>query len=266
MIVDRINEYLSGSGKAIDEGILLDVGSLMSWSFRRQFGEQEVRTGEIRLSSIGRCLRQQAYKALGFEENGKKIDARSKMVFFQGDAAENAIVHLAKQAGCMISSSGQTQIEVDVDGIKGHPDGLLKDPSGTYLLEVKSMSSYGFAEFQRGMLDEGYRYQINAYMYALKLTQAVVVALNKDAGVLAEMVISLDPEIALEIQRRIRVLKAVTEKTLPDRPYHPNEKGMYPWNCLYCAFHETCLPHAEKVIVGKSYKLKEMSHATTVKG
>lgn len=254
MIVDKINLYLASQGKAIDEAILAEVSNLARHSFERQFGIREEReVVKPYFSSIGRCIRQQAYKILGFVENGKEMDSRSKMVFFAGDMAELAIVQVAKVAGCEITACGLQQESIELEGMRGRPDGVL---NGAYLVEVKSMSSFGFKDFERGVLDEGYRYQCNAGMEALKLDKCVVVALNKDAGVLAEMVISKDPDIVADIKERIGVLSKATKESLPDRPFKPDAKGFYPWNCRYCAWYKTCLPNAELVLVKSSYKLK----------
>lgn len=261
MIVDKINTYLAGSGKTVDEALLAEVAQLARYSFERQFGEREEKQGTLRLSSIGRCLRQQAYNVLGVPPNGKEIDSRSKMVFFQGDLAELAIIYLAKLAGCDISVSGLSQEKVDLMGVKGHPDGVYHN-GADYLLEAKSMSSYGFAEFQRGEIDPGYRYQINSYMEAKGLEKTIVIGLNKDAGVLHEMLVEKDPAIVADIRARIETLRQVALDKLPPRPYAPNDKGFYPWNCLYCAHWKTCLPGAEKVLVGRSYKLKETKGGT----
>jgi hypothetical protein len=264
VIVDRINSYLAAEGQKIDEAILTDVANLSRWSFAKQFGEREDRPETLRLSAIGKCLRQQAYKVLQFPENGKEIDPRARMVFAMGDLTELVVVGLAKAAGCEITGTGAMQLSVEIDGVLGHPDGLLKDANKVYLLEIKSMSSFSFKDFERGVIDEGYRYQCNAYMHALGVTQCVIVGLNKDAGVLAEQVINLDPGIVVDIKKRIMTLKAADKDSLPHRPYHPDAKGFYPWQCLYCAYWVTCHPTAEKVLVSQRYKLKEMQpHETT---
>lgn len=255
MIVDKINAYLSGEGKPVDKAILNDVEKLSVWSFERQFGERQEQKATLRLSSIGRCLRQQAYRALGVEENGKEIDARAKMVFAMGDLTEIVVVGLIKAVGIIVDSVGHDQATVDIDGIVGHPDGIVTISGNSYLLEVKSMSSFSFKDFEQGILDEGYRYQINAYMSALSLSKAIVIALNKDAGVLSEMIVSRDDLIVADIKNRIKTLKAVTKDTLPERPYQPDDKGRLPWNCLFCSHHQTCWPDAQKILVSGRYKL-----------
>lgn len=253
MIVDKINEYLSRADRRLEPVLITEMASLAAHAFDRQFSPRQDIAPTIRLSGIGRCLRQQSYRTLGIPENGKELDSRALMVFFQGDLAEAAVVLLAKAAGCDIQSAGASQMEIELLGVKGHPDGIL----GELLVEVKSMSSYSFEDFEHGRIDEAYLYQMNAYMEALHLNQAVMVALNKDAGVLGERTILRDQKIVDDILKRISRLRTATLDNLPERPYKPNEKGFYPWQCLYCAFHKTCLPHAERVLVGRSYKLKE---------
>lgn len=255
MIVDKINAYLAGEGGVVDEAILAEVEALSAWTFQRQFGVREEReTKQPYFSSIGKCMRQQSYDLLHFPKEGKSLDARSKMVFFQGDMVEIAVIELAKIAGCSITGTGFEQESVEWNGLRGRPDGILNK---THLVEVKSMSSYAFDDFQKNILNIEYRYQCNAGMAALGLDHCVIVALNKDAGVLAEIIVDKDPEIVADILKRLEVLKNATRENLPDRPYQPNDKGFYPWQCRYCAFYKICLPNAQLVLKGNAYKLYE---------
>jgi hypothetical protein len=256
VIVDKVNAYLNGPGAPISAAILEDVGQIAVQAFSRQFGARSEDAGQLRLSGIGRCVRQQAYRILNFPAQGKEIDARSKMVFFQGDLVELAVIQVARQAGCDITATGMTQGLVQLDGVYGHPDGVLHSPNEDVLVEIKSMSSYGFAEFERGVIDPAYEAQYNAYLEATGLDRVCLVGLNKDAGVLHEQIRTKDPTIVADVKKRITTIKAATPESLPLRPYGPNDKGFYPWQCLYCAFHRLCLPEAEKVVVGKAYKLK----------
>lgn len=259
MIVDKINAYLTTEGKPVDEVILKEVAELASQSFSDKFGKrEEFQQKTPYFSSIGKCLRQQAYKLLGFEQNGKEIDSRSKMVFFQGDLAEIAIIMIAKQAGCEIKACGNAQETLEFDGMRGRADGILDG----HVVEVKSMSSFSFRDFERGIIDDSYRMQCHAAMMALNLDKAVIVGLNKDAGVLHEMIISKDPAIVKDMEERLDTLKKCSKEDLPYRPYAPDEKSFYPWQCLYCAFWKTCLPNAQQVLVSGKYKLKEVKNAT----
>ena len=254
MIVDKINSYLSTEGKEIEAAILEETAKLGSWAFSKQFGVREKREKKAPyFSSIGKCLRQQAYGLLGYPEDGKELDSRAKMVFFMGDMAELAIVQVAKVAGVRIEATGSGQESVEWNGMRGRPDGIV---DGTHVLEVKSMSSFSFRDFEGGKLDDGYRYQCNAAMIALNLKKTVIVALNKDAGVLAEMIIDRDPLIEADIKARLDTLAKVTKEDLPYRPYAPDAKGFLPWQCRYCAFYNICWPGSVLVPVSGKYKLR----------
>lgn len=255
MLVDKINAYLSGAGKTLEESFLTEFGDLAKWAVARQFGERQERNGDLRLSSIGRCPRQNAYKLLGFEESGKEIDARAKMLFLLGDLTELAVLGAARAAGCDVTAYGSNQATVEIDGVKGHPDALYEVSGSKYLVEVKSMSSFSFKDFEKGNIDNGYRYQINSYLHALGLTKCIVIALNKDAGVLAEMIVEVDAKIVEDIKQRIKDIRSATKEDLPYRPYAPDEKGFLPWQCLYSPYWKICWPQAQKILVSGKYKL-----------
>lgn len=269
MIVDKINSYLSQSSRTVNDVLRHEVEQLAGFAFERQFmTERGDYDGSLRLSSAGKCARQLAYKYHGFPEAGKEIDSRASLVFWTGDLVEMTIVTLAKAAGVAVVATGFSQLEVSipVNGlhVNGHPDGLVIDNGETLLLEVKSMSSYSFDDFVKGMIDESYRTQINCYMFALKLKRCVLVGYNKDSGVLHEMTIEFDPKIVKAAQENLIKVIHSTKENLPERRYEPNEKGFYPWQCRYCAFYKTCLPNAELVLVGKSYKLKEKKQCNAI--
>ena len=166
MIVDKINTYLTESGKTIQEHYAQELGKLAEWSFKRQFcqDEEPVIKGKLRLSAAGKCPRQLAYAFHGFERKGKEKDSRSCVVFFQGDMVEAMVVQLARLSGCLLLGVGTNQIGVSLDingtSVPGHPDGFLIHNQSIGLLEVKSMSSYSYERFEKGEIDEGYKAQI----------------------------------------------------------------------------------------------------------
>ena len=267
MIVDKINKYLSSENLTFNESLKYDVGTLAKCAFERQFMENsEGPNGKLRLSSAGKCARQLAYGYHHFEKKGKEVDSRSRIIFFQGDLVELMLTSLAKLAGCNIVATGlqQSRVFLPVNGttIEGHPDGLLIQDGEIYLIEVKSMSSFSFERFQKGEVDEGYRAQINCYLAALGIKKCVLAGQNKDSGVLHELIIGIDDSIVKSCIANLEsVLKSTPEK-LPPPAYEKNEKNLYPWQCLYCAYWGHCRPNAEKVLVKQSYKLKEKSNET----
>ena len=262
MIVDVINRYLLSSRKTISEAMLESVSELAKFNFSRQFGEREDFKAGVRLSSCGKCARAQAYKLHDFPVNGKEMDARSSVTFFMGDVTENMMVHLAQLAGCVLEDVGldQKTVSIDVNGtvVKGHPDGILIHPKyGRLLLEAKSMSSFAFRRFEKGEVDHSYLCQIMSYMKAQNLDKCVMLALNKDAGVLAELIINYDESVYINAYGRLADALASTPERLPEPEYGADAKGLYPWQCMYCANWKDCHPKAQRVLVGRSYKLKQ---------
>ena len=263
MIVDKIYSYLNGEGVTIDEALRYEVEKLAGVSFKRQFmtEEKDSAPGVLRLSAAGKCARQLAYGYHGLEKKGKEIDGRAKMIFFQGDLTENMLLSIAKLAGCNLVGTGLNQGRVKLlvgeKEIEGHPDGLLLAVGEIFLVEFKSMSSYSFERFEKGYIDDSYKAQINAYMHALGVSRCVFVGFNKDSGVLHEMVIVKDQDIVDFVIKNLESVLVSTPEKLPDPAYKVDEKGVYPWQCLYCSWFAICRPNAEKVLVGKSYKLKE---------
>ena len=269
MIVDKINLYLTEQGKSIDDRISYEVGLLAQWSFNRQFmtDDESISKGHIRLSASGKCPRQLAYGYHGFEKKGKEMDSRSKLTFFAGDMVEVVIMQLAKAAlkklgGGNIGCCGRDQavVSLSVNGslVEGHPDGLFISQQGIYLVECKSMSSFGFKKFEAGEVDDSYLTQMNVYMASMGLSKCIMIAYNKDSNVLGEKLIELDKDIVEKAKVNIlKVLKS-TPETLPEAPLEleANDKGFYPWNCLYCSWWGICRD-AEKVVIKNAYKLKK---------
>jgi hypothetical protein len=122
------------------------------------------------------------------------------------------------------------------------------------------MSSFSFARFERGELDSGYVAQMNAYMECLGLKKCVMVALNKDNGIMGERVVEKDEAVVEKIRTNLKAVLHSTPETLPPPPpeLNPDSKGFYSWVCLYCSYHLHCRTKAQKVLVGKSYKLREI--------
>lgn len=266
MIIDKVQKYLAEQEKTLDKSVLYEVGLLSQFSFQRQFmdNEESDNKGKLRLSSSGKCPRQLAYGFWGIERRGKELDARSKLTFFAGDLCEIAILQVAKLAlkkyGGTLYATGRDQISIrfEIEGteVTGHPDGLYLENRKTYLVEVKSMSSFGFKKFENGEIDEAYLAQINMYMDNLGLNECIVIGYDKNSNVLHEVIIKKDKDIINRCKETILAVIHSAPEKLPEPKFYIDEKGFYPWNCLYCSWWQICKPEAAKVLVGKSYKLK----------
>jgi len=269
MIVEKIDALLSGVA-VHNEDILLEVAQNSERVFQRQFmSDRESRAGYLSLSGCGKCPRQLAYAFHGIEQEGKEIDTRAKITFWVGDLTEYTVVALARLAGCELEFTGENQktIEMDINGVKvyGHPDGILTHNKEKYLFECKSMSSFGFKEFEEGNISSDYLAQMNAYMDCLGLDKAVMVALNKDAGVLSERVITKNQQIVNELKDNLAIVLKSTSDNLPKGRHEANDKGVYPWNCLYCAWWVKCKPEAKRVVMSGRFKLIKKGETNGIK-
>lgn len=259
MIADAINKYLDSQQYTVSEAILESVGRQAAWCFKRQFMENGEREG-IGLSGSGHCARQLAYKYHGIPTEGKAIDARAKTIFWLGDLAESTVIHLAELAGVVLRKVGQDQatVTLNVNGkeIEGHPDGIVVCPDKMRLLEVKSMSSYGFKEFEDGTISPDYLAQVNIYMDLMGFDECCMVAVAKDSGVIKEQMLVKSTEIVAQAKANLATVVDSTPDNLPPRKFGPDHKGKLPWNCTYCNSWRTCWPKAEQVVSGGRYSLK----------
>ena len=228
----------------------------------------------LRGSNIGRCARQLAYRRTGAPEDGRELDARSRLTFALGDMAEALLTVALWDAlrsdppeadGWRLTSAHQitgqpaaTFALPDGETVPCHVDGLLRRGDDLAVLEVKSMSGYGFtrAEQEGWGRDESYWWQIQAYMHAYDAPRAYVLVLCKDSGALAGWWMERDGEfIDLVMRHALRargepngVLRMLPDGTElePREDLHktrgtPNQNhGRLPWQCAYCPFFRTC--------------------------
>ena len=270
MIADKILNYLTEQERTINEAIRYELEKIAGACFKRQFMTSEESHVRIRLSGAGKCPRQLAYQYHDIEKAGKEMNARSSITFWTGDLTEFTIISLAKMSGCRIVATGLNQITCKLqftlnnngDAIEydvfGHPDGILFDDE-IYLVEVKSMSDYGYKDFEKGIINEEYLTQVNMYMEALHLNKCIFIALNKNSGVLNERIITKDNTLVKEGMENINKVLCSDIDNLPEPRYTYDKKTrFYPWNCCYCSWFKICHPTAKLVLVGRANKLKEM--------
>ena len=172
----------------------------------------------------------------------------------------------------------QLTVKLEAGGhvFEGHPDGIVTPDDGDMLVEkdhymqhltlqptdmlveIKSMSSYGFREFEKGQIDETHRAQQNIYMDRLGLNKSVMVAMAKDRGVLKEIIIPKDELLVSAIKQTMEKVARSTPDNLTPRKHAPGKRSILPWNCLYCEYWKTCWPRAEIVKKGSRQVLRAM--------
>jgi len=249
MIADKILELLDLNkdmeGLNLDK-LLDEMGEEFKYGVTRQVFTKKVTRPTLRLSSLGKCIRQQAYTVLDYPV--PKLNPRAKMTFLFGDMIEALITCLAKSAGVNLHSE---QKEVKFAGVTGHIDGIINDDT---LFECKSMSQFGYEKFLRvGISDDsGYISQCQSYMQALGLKQACLVAVNKNTGHIAEQIIYPDQtylnmlennvNIIKDLQNNRRSLEDIGRIDPIDETFYRKKTGnkKLSWICSYCNYLEYC--------------------------
>ena len=274
------------SAKSIGESVL------------RQLDESREQTGGLRLSQSGACVKQLAYQYHHADGNGMQIDAASKIAFVIGDITESILVSALmegfEQSGlghlyCAGVDQETVYLNVPIrDGytaaISGHPDGSMQimtqnNEAISCILEVKSMSDYGFKKFRKEGLGpkDSYYSQVQSYMASKGYEWTYVVAYSKSAGAKdAEILedgawhpvsavhgqwIPFDQEHVFHIKEKFRSVILSSDPEQIDRPHGPDKKGRLSFPCDYCKYYKTCFPFGEEQAVeskwlNKSTKIK----------
>lgn len=265
MIVDKIQDWLNAKDITIEDWLARQYGYMAEASIKKQFSKRE-KGSVLRFSGAGKGARQIAYEYHDFPENGKKMNARSRLVFLYGDLLEALMVTLCKASGVQLTACGldQKTISTTLGGVevKGHLDGLhVGNPIRT--VEFKSMSSFAFEQLQKGVIDHTYLVQVNLGMNATGLDECIFVGIEKESGAMHETILSYDKTYVTWANNNISQVVSSTKEILPARCFSPSKlkdgNSYYPWNCSYCKFYNTCLVEpglAELVVVKGSYKLK----------
>tara|TARA_R100001591_G_scaffold6454_1_gene12745 strand:+ start:1499 stop:2482 length:984 start_codon:yes stop_codon:yes gene_type:complete len=245
----------------------------------------------LRLSASGACIRQLAYSWHMYRPtNG--VNATSRMTFAMGDMTENMMVAVleevfAELGDCDLLYTGDEQSDVHLSiplggnrefEVGGHPDGLMvlprwqneQEEKFRAILEVKSMSDYGFKKFRQNGLseDDTYYAQVQAYMLARTrmdlqdCNYAYVVAYGKTTGAYDVDIIDADtnhwrPVAPIHGQwikadpdyqeMLIGKFRSVIDSAGPEdfpRPFGPGKKGKLGFPCSYCSYMGECFPNS----------------------
>ena len=147
--------------------------SLVHW------GTPQDRSGfRLRMSNLGKPLRQLWYEAHS-ETPRSPPAAWTQLKFLYGHMLEQIVLMFVRLAGHNVE---QEQLEVDVDGIKGHLDSVIDGE----VVDVKTASQFAFRKFTNGTLVDddpfGYLAQLSGYEEALGSEKGGFLVINKESG------------------------------------------------------------------------------------
>lgn len=170
---------------------------------------------------------------------------KTYMKFLYGDFLELLLLFLAKEAGHTVENE---QLEVEVDGVKGHLDCTIDG----VVVDCKSASPYAFQKFKddRFLSDDpfGYIYQLSGYSNVVSPTnpRAAFLVADKVHGDIALAEVSAEIALAHSPLPRIQHLKKVLQQEEePERCYQDKLDGksgnrVLDTGCSYCAFAQHC--------------------------
>lgn len=295
MLVDKILKFLDSDRLDMSDprfASLVKEGTNRASSIFLRVLSRRDDTGftALRASKLGKCTRQNAYQTLGVEETDS-MPTRASLIFTVGDIAEAVLAVLGRAAIAAYEPSWHFLEEIPRGELKfnggiieGMCDDILITDGGAFLIEYKSMSSYGFDRMERDQeIDNafGYRTQHDLYremyrpilreMYTLlfdvKRLPSLLIAYRKDSGNIQEIrTEESDPKVltdarytAQEIAKLVAGKPVRWEKFLRYPLVDDKQKGYkrVAVQCRYCPFMHRCWEtdgghKLEKVLRGKS--------------
>lgn len=244
-LVDDINNMLSG----LAEGKALDISEDKLKKFTTNVGEvflhwatpQEKPNEGLRMSNIGKPNRQVWFDY--HDKNERTLISPNVMLkFLYGHLLEEVLLFLTELAGHKVE---EQQVEVSVDGIKGHIDAIIDD----VVVDVKTASQFAFKKFKNGTLinDDpfGYLAQLSGYQEALGKTGGGFLVVDKSSG---ELCFHQPEEMEYpNVKYKIKTLREVLKQEKPPKElcYAPVSDGKggnmsVAKGCIWCHHKWDC--------------------------
>lgn len=243
-LVQDIYDLFTGEAFEITPEHLAQFGTELTRLVANRFSSERL-GGTLRLSNIGKPDRQLWYE-LNWDGETEPLPPESLIKFMYGDIIEHMMLLFAREAGHTVEME---QIEVEVDGIKGHPDAVIDG----VVVDVKSASAYSFEKFRSGSLLQegndpfGYVAQLAGYVEAINPeADGAFLAVEKTLGKLTLLKVPNDVLRQYMVRDRIAHIKdVVSAPEPPPRCYAPKAEGksgnfVLSVGCSYCAHKFHC--------------------------
>jgi len=196
-------------------------------------GNKKPRNGKLYVSEVGKCPRQIYFEFKGYETEKRKPE--TQRAFENGDKFHQrmmAVLYSCPEVNIIAS-------EVDIppnDLLGGRVDAIVSIKSKNYILELKSIGSYGFK-----LLDEPKQehvHQLQLYMHFFKIPRGILLYENKDKHQLKEFEVRYDAELAESIFEKLqKIATFIRDDKLPPKPEFSKDQE---WRCGYCGFKKYC--------------------------
>jgi CRISPR/Cas system-associated exonuclease Cas4 (RecB family) len=225
---------------------MTNIAEIMETSIQRvddSYEKKNVVRTRLGLSQCGhKCPRYLWLCHHGY--TGEQPDGRVLRLFQLGNVLEDQTKADLLSAGFNIHS-GQAPVEFTMDGITltgsidGIIEGLVEAPKTPHLWEHKTCSKKKYNELiKKGSYrawNEGYYWQVQAYMLGLKLTRAAVFVYCKDDSTLYMERIPLDKEATIN---KLQDVFTAIRGDMPEGTCPPGRLDF--WERKFCNFGEVC--------------------------
>ena len=136
-----------GEGEALDvsEEVLDEFGNAMKEALRHWATPKSRDKETLRMSNIGKPLRQLWYDMKSEGEETQKLDPHLFIRFLYGHILEEVMLFLVKLSGHEVSDE---QKQVKVSNVYGHMDCKIDGE----VVDIKTASSFAFRKFANGTL------------------------------------------------------------------------------------------------------------------
>lgn len=191
------------------------------------------------------CARKLVYDRLNWQEK-LLPNARTLMIFRDGNMHEGAVLRLLQDAGLTIEET-QRPFEWPELQVRGRLDGRIRNNGSKIPLEVKSSNSFTWdsVNSQEDLKNaskywvQGYYAQMQLYLFMANEEEGILLLKNKQTGQLKEIAVTIDYDYAEQIAQKLELVnKHVAARTYPERV---SDRTV----CQYCDFRHICLPDEE---------------------
>lgn len=249
-LVEDIYDLFNGERFEITPDHLALFSTELTRLVAARFAEERAER-TLRLSNIGKPDRQLWYD-LNYEGEVEPLPPETLIKFMYGDILEHMMLLFVREAGHTVEME---QAEVEVEGIKGHPDAVIDG----VVVDVKSASAFSFEKFRSGALLEdgkdpfGYVHQLAGYVEAINPdADGAFLAVEKTLGKLCLLKIPNDVLRQYQVRDRITHIKSVVaSEEVPPRCYEPKPEGksgnyILQTGCSYCSHKFHCWADANE--------------------
>ncbi len=183
-------------------------------------------------SEVGDCPRKIFFKITGAP--CVAMEPRMYRVFQQGDQVHMRLMSVLYSLGLVTASEVKIP---ETELFRGRADGILKLDGENYVLEMKSISPYGFQTLT-DMPKPEHMKQIQIYMHYFNISKGIILMENKANQDIKEFIVEKNEQIVQKLIEDFTKLKHMVSQDIV--PLIPDKSKWEYDMCSYCGYKEHC--------------------------